>query len=191
MKRIHLLLSIVFFLSSLTTLASKKADENQIPKHYIGERFGGGIVFYIYDDGKHGLIASKQDQNHGVVWYNGLTRHVGKLEDGLGLGKENTQFILNKLIVDDAQGIFAARICAEYRVTEGGNIYKDWYLPSKFELDLLYQQRKIVGGFTHDNYWSSNEYQYNSIWVQNFGNGQQRISNSESYANAARAIRAF
>jgi hypothetical protein len=161
------------------------------PKHYIGERFGGGIVFYIYDDGKHGLIASKQDQNHGVVWYNGTTRKVGKLEEGFGEGKSNTEFIINKLLPDDKEGIFAARICAEYRVTEGGNIYKDWYLPSKFELDLLYQQRKIVGGFTHDNYWSSNEYQYNSIWVQNFGNGQQRISNSESYANAARAIRAF
>jgi hypothetical protein len=191
MKPSYILFSIVFFLASLETNASNKSIETESPKHFIGERFGGGIVFYIYDDGQHGLIAAKQDLHPGIVWYNGLTRKVGQLEDGLGIGKTNTEFIINKLLVDDAKGMFAARICAEYSVTEKGNVYKDWYLPSKFELDLLYQQRKIVGGFTYDNYWSSNEYQFNSIWVQNFGNGQHRISNSESYGNAVRAIRAF
>ncbi len=191
MKPSYILFSLVFFLGSLKTQASKNPNESQIPKHFIGERFGGGIVFYIYDDGQHGLIAAKQDLHPGIVWYNGLTRKVGKLDEGFGAGKSNTAFIINKLLPDDKDGMFAARICAEYSVTEKGNVYKDWYLPSKVELDLLYQQRKIVGGFTYDNYWSSNEYQFNSIWVQNFGNGQHRISNSESYGNAVRAIRSF
>jgi hypothetical protein len=191
MKPSYILFSIVFFLVSFKTLASNNSNETNSPKHFIGEQFGGGIVFYIYDDGQHGLIAAKQDLHPGIVWYNGLTRKVGKLEEGFGAGKSNTAFIINKLLPDDKDGMFAARICAEYSVTEKGNVYKDWYLPSKFELDLLYQQRKIVGGFTYDNYWSSNEYQFNSIWVQNFGNGQHRISNSESYGNAVRAIRAF
>ncbi len=31
--------------------------------HYIGESYGGGIVFYVYDNGQHGLIASTADQS--------------------------------------------------------------------------------------------------------------------------------
>ena len=30
--------------------------------HWIGERFGGGIVFYVSEDGLHGLIAETVDQ---------------------------------------------------------------------------------------------------------------------------------
>ncbi|MGF1586999.1 MAG: hypothetical protein ACFCUM_16895, partial [Bacteroidales bacterium] len=39
---------------------------------YIGEEYGGGIVFYVTPDGKHGLVAAKQDQtlSGGSTWYN-------------------------------------------------------------------------------------------------------------------------
>jgi hypothetical protein len=30
--------------------------------HYIGEKYGGGIVFHVTDNGLHGLIAETQDQ---------------------------------------------------------------------------------------------------------------------------------
>jgi len=30
-------------------------------KHFIGEKFGGGIVFYVTTDGLHGLIAETRD----------------------------------------------------------------------------------------------------------------------------------
>ena len=159
--------------------------------HTIGERYGGGIIFYVYDHGRHGLIASTADQIAGVPWYNGLTRFTGTDGDGLGKGAENTRIILSKLIPDDEKGFFAAKVCADYSVKTGGVVYADWYLPSKFELNLLYQQKNRVGGFVNGNYWSSTEYKTNSVWIQYFGNGQQRISNSEAYANNVRAIRAF
>jgi len=37
--------------------------------HYIGESYGGGIIFYVYDNGLHGLIAASSDQ---VQAYNGI-----------------------------------------------------------------------------------------------------------------------
>ena len=92
---------------------------------------------------------------------------------------------------DDEKGLFAANACAGYSVKIRDSVYSDWYLPSKTELNLLYQQKKAVGGFSNTHYWSSTEYKTNSVWIQYFGNGHQRISNSESYANAVRAIRAF
>lgn len=159
--------------------------------HFIGEQFGGGIVFYVDEKGQHGLIAATADQNPGIPWYNGLTRLVGPLSDGLGAGVINTELILKMLLPDDKNGNFAASACANYTVTIGKTTYTDWFLPSKFELDLLYHQKAKVGGFTNSNYWSSNEYQSNSVWTQNFGNGLQHISNSEAYANAVRAVRSF
>ena len=159
--------------------------------HFIGEKFGGGIVFYIYENGKHGLIAAAADQNAGIVWYNGMTRLAGSDGDGLGAGAKNTAIILSRLLPDDPKGMFAARACSDYRFKSGAKEYSDWFLPSKAELDLLYQQKKKVGGFANTNYWSSTEYKFNSVWVQYFGNGGQHVSNSEAYANAVRAIRAF
>ncbi|MDR3711986.1 MAG: DUF1566 domain-containing protein [Puia sp.] len=162
-----------------------------VPAHSIGEKYGGGVVFYISDEGQHGLIAATADQNPGIPWYNGLTRHAGSESDGLGAGVTNTKAIVAALIRDDANGRFAARVCADYSVKSGGIAYADWYLPSKFELNLLFLQKKMVGGFANTNYWSSTEYKTNSVWIQEFGSGHQRVSNSESYANAVRAIRAF
>ncbi|MCX6246865.1 MAG: hypothetical protein NTW10_03940 [Bacteroidetes bacterium] len=36
--------------------------------HYISESYGGGIVFYIFDNGQHGLIAATADQSAGIRW---------------------------------------------------------------------------------------------------------------------------
>ena len=33
--------------------------------HYVGELFGGGVVFYVYENGEHGLIASFDDLEYG------------------------------------------------------------------------------------------------------------------------------
>lgn len=36
------------------------------PAHFVGEQFGGGIVFYVYDGGRRGLIAARADQSEGI-----------------------------------------------------------------------------------------------------------------------------
>ena len=42
--------------------------------HYLGEAYGGGIIFYLYDNNQHGLIAASKDQEDGIRWYNGIKR---------------------------------------------------------------------------------------------------------------------
>lgn len=159
--------------------------------HYIGESFGGGIVFYVYDNGQHGLIAATADQSTGSTWYNGTFRYTGTTGDGLGAGAMNTAMIVAAQLADNPTGNFSAKACADYSVTVDGITYGDWYLPSKHELNLLYQQRLIVGGFAIGFfYWSSTEANANDVWFQLFSNGFTN-TNGKNSTVYSRAIRAF
>lgn len=51
--------------------------------------------------------------------------------------------------------------------------YTDWRLPSKDELNLLYQNRLSIGWFASKIYWSSTEDTYTLRWFQNFETGNQ------------------
>ena len=157
--------------------------------HYIGESYGGGIVFYVYDNGKHGLIAATSDQSTTIRWYGGSYTNTRARGDGVGAGLKNTAIIIaNQGAVDG--NAFAATVCNEYSVTVDGVTYGDWYLPSKHELDLLYLQKSVVGGFSGDYYWSSTEIGTNTAWNQYFGDRSQ-LSATKNSSPKVRAIRAF
>ena len=95
----------------------------------------------------------------------------------------------------DTQNI-AADLCNTYE-NEG---FGDWFLPSKDELNALYQNFEIVNDTSLDNdgdtfgnseYWSSSHNSINTVWTQYFtssGNTSSALKNSEHYV---RAIRAF
>lgn len=156
--------------------------------HTIGESYGGGIVFYVYDGGQHGLIAATADQSI-TRWHGGTNTNTRARADGIGAGLKNTAIIIaNQGPVDGAA--FASTVCNEYSVTVGGTTYGDWYLPSKYELNLLYLQRTVVGGFAASIYWSSTELNNGDAWTQLFTNGNQ--SNNVKFSNYyVRAVRAF
>jgi hypothetical protein len=157
--------------------------------HYIGETYGGGKVFYVYDNGKHGLIAATSDQSTAMRWYGGSNTNTRARGDGVGAGLKNTAIIIaNQGAVDG--NAFAATVCNEYSVTVDGVTYGDWYLPSKHELDLLYLQKTVVGGFSNSYYWSSTEYGSNFAWGQYFYSGFQIATNKDN-TFYVRAIRAF
>ncbi|MCX6278854.1 MAG: DUF1566 domain-containing protein [Bacteroidetes bacterium] len=158
--------------------------------HTIGENFGGGVVFFVYDNGKHGLIASTTDQSTAIQWYNGTYRITGTSGDGLGAGSGNTDVIVAAQMADNQYGEFAAKVCADYSVTVDGITYGDWYLPSKYELNFLFQQKVVVGGFANSDYWSSTESSANNGWSQYFYDGFQS-DYSKNGAAYVRAIRAF
>lgn len=158
--------------------------------HYIGEYYGGGIVFYVYDNGQHGLIAATTDLIFPIEWYNDVNKITGSSSDGLGSGNMNTAIITAAQMPDNVVGNFAAKACADHTVTVGGVTYGDWYLPSKYELNLLYMQKSLVGGFADDDYWSSTEEGSDSAWFQYFVNGAQD-TNSKDAANSVRPIRSF
>jgi len=170
--------------------------------HYIGETFGGGIVFYVYDEGKHGLIAATNDQSSGIKFHNGPNTITRARADGIGAGLNNTTIIIAYQGHYDGSS-FASTICNEYSVTETKNgistTYGGWYLPSKYELNLLYLKKDVVAGFANSNYWSSTEYlnplhpDWGTTWYQNFSNGDQLVNTPSAFylECSVRAIRAF
>jgi hypothetical protein len=85
----------------------------------------------------------------------------------------------------------AAKLAADYEVTVDGATYDDWFLPSKNELDMLYQNKDTIGGFDYNRYWSSTQHVYYLAWIQYFTDGFQILSSSKTSNSAVRSVRAF
>jgi hypothetical protein len=151
--------------------------------HYIGESYGGGKVFYVYDGGHHGLIAAPADQSSGIRWHNGNYTLTNAVREQVNAGLCNTE----RIIMNQGTGSYAAQVCANY---QGGG-FGDWYLPSKQELGLLYLQKSIVGGLSNFYYWSSTEYSDSTYaWAVDFSGGTP-VSYGKEATKYVRAIRAF
>ena len=150
-------------------------------EHYVGEIFGGGIIFYIDSANQYGLIAATNDQSTGAPWgcYNTL---IGT-STAIGTGQANMMAIVNGC----GQSGIAARICNDLVL----NGYSDWFLPSLEELNQLYLQKNLVGGFGNDYYWSSSEHNSIKAWRRAFSCGYQNYGTKEYLTYNVRAIRAF
>ena len=158
--------------------------------HAIGDSYMGGTVFYVYDNGTHGLIAATADQSTSIKWYAGTSTNTMALALGVGAGSKNTALIIANQGLGDGTN-YAARVCNEYKVTINSVDYGDWYLPSHAELTLLYYQRSAVGGFSNVQYWSSTEVDQLHAYNLNFGSGVWANYNLKSDNYSVRAIRAF
>jgi hypothetical protein len=94
--------------------------------------------------------------------------------------------------------VYAARMCSEMQLTEGGITYCDWYLPSLEESkSVLYNQGIINatawanGGtkFAISGYWRSTENDVNTAcWISNVGSISEPYPKNSTYR--VRAIRA-
>ena len=140
------------------------------------------MVFYIFPSGQHGLIASQFDANIGTDWGCFGIAFPNAQNEGIGFGKINTKAILKGCATPN----IAARICENYAF--GG--FEDWYLPSKDELNALYQNKDLVGGFSDYYYWSSTESRTYYAWIQAFLGGTQGTQVKSSQYRV-RAIRSF
>jgi len=174
--------------------------EDRGTPYTIGDFAHGGIVFWLDETGQHGLVCAKQDQSAGVRWYAGSYGNTRAYGDGPLAGEMNTSIIISAHIaIGDDGETYAARICNELQVTEGGKTYGDWYLPSKEELNLMYQNKTTIDGtavanggsaFASDWYWSSTEHSSNFAQAQHFSSGNH-VNYSKYDANWVRSIRAF
>jgi len=176
------------------------SDEPAALTYSIGDFAQGGVVFWIDETGRHGLVCAKEDQSAGVRWRAGTNGDTQALADGPLAGKANTSIIIAaQVAIGDDGNTYAARICNELQITEGGKTYGDWYLPSKEELDLMYQNKDDIDdtatsnsgdAFVSDNYWSSTEYNDVHARLQDFTNGTQGYSH-KAVDKRVRAVRAF
>ncbi|HAU0369098.1 TPA: DUF1566 domain-containing protein [Legionella pneumophila] len=177
--------------------------------YQIGESYRGGIIFWLDESAEHGLIASKQDINHGqgVQWRNGASGNkvTNARADGIGAGEGNTNIIIAQQTMDHQSGTFAALMARSYRVQEDGETpcsiptamnvicYGGWYLPSIYELALLKSNLSQQGfaQFAPDFYWSSTEESSTTAWMQNFATGEQHALKKDSTLGHVRAVSRF
>jgi hypothetical protein len=167
----------------------------------VGDFYGGGVVFYIFESGDtgyiagetHGLIAAVEDQSSGIQWYNGSYVTTGATGTAVGTGADNTTTIIS--VQGATETSYAAGLARAY--TGGG--YTDWFLPSKDELNKMYLNMATINttaaansgsNFSTNYYWSSTEYITYFAWLQEFINGNQDGGN-KSYSFDVRAVRAF
>lgn len=146
----------------------------------VGQNYGGGIIFYVDASGQHGLIASTADLSDGAIW--GCLDTEIITGTGIGDGQSNTETI-NASCPDPN---IAAGLCDNS--TENG--YNDWFLPSLDELNQLFLQKVVVGGFIDGIYWTSSSWTYDMAAYQDFSNGIQ-AEDSRGFGYRVRAIRAF
>jgi hypothetical protein len=184
--------ALFVFLSVFSVSAQTKVvviplgcDDAPAPTEYaIGDTGpAGGKVFYITLGG--GLEAALVDQAE-ARWNCADNDVVGvdNIEDvatpDVRSGAANTA-----LIAAACGG--AAAVAADYVWPNGQT---DGFLPNKEELNLLYTQRNVVGGFASSSYWSSSQASAFIAWYQNFVNGLQYDS-AKFNASGVRAVRAF
>jgi hypothetical protein len=162
----------------------------------------GGFVFYVTDDGLHGLEAAPEDIGGNatatlVAWGCSGTLLSGMNELGVGSGAHNTS---QRDLCDDPTT--AAKSAAAY-VHNG---YTDWFLPSKAELNLMWVNLADTdgggdnsgvgdlghpGGFASGYYLSSSQAGASGAWVQDLGNGDQVDYGGKVPLLRVRAVRAF
>ena len=169
----------------------------------------GGTVFYdkgYYSNGWRYLEVAPSDVDTGIIVFifgfykatkNSEPKAIGT-STIIGSGKLNTKMLL-KTMEDKAfnkqenggetTSTYAAMKCFNY--TYGG--YSDWFLPSKDELNLIYNN--IVKNKTNSMsfsywYWSSSEFNFGNAWGRNFDDGNQFYDNCGNN-KYVRPIRAF
>jgi hypothetical protein len=135
--------------------------------HYLGEQFGGGVIFHLFKDAQgneHGLIVDIVDLSDASEWSNILT-FVGPSAQSTWTGEDNT----NAIIAQSGNTSGAAYLCAN----SNSSLQNDWYLPSLDELNVLWNNRLYVNitlstingsdvlpTISTSYYWSSTETTY-------------------------------
>jgi hypothetical protein len=175
-----------------STSSSTQPQSSTASKTYSlgGTGPAGGTIFYdkgSYSDGWRYLEAAPASTEWKEKEWGAYMETIGGTSTKIGSGKMNTEKIASYLSRHGESGK-AAQLCNE--LSHGG--YDDWFLPSKDELNLMYENlhQQDLGGFAVFDYWSSSEKDANYARTQNFYYGDQRNYNKGD-DNRVRAVRAF
>lgn len=139
---------------------------------------GGGLIFLI--PSTEGNVAQEYFEAAPVgvelnrSWATDINSNQTTVVSGadgtaIGTGAQNTADIVAQ--AGNVAATSAAVYCSE--LTSGSK--SDWFLPSKDELNEMYENLHIleIGGFTSGAYWTSSEFDNNEAWYQTFLDGGQ------------------
>lgn len=149
----------------------------------------GGLVFYDkreYTDGWRYLETAPIANEASKQWDSGGYGTTGATDTSIGKGKINT-FRIN--LTRGTEGV-AANYCSTLSYTPSS--FNDWFLPSKDELNLMYNNLKLngFGDFANSAYWSSSEYSLSGAVDTVFSDGSNLTPTKNNFFNV-RPIRAF
>jgi hypothetical protein len=167
--------------------------------HYVGEYFGGGVVFHVWKDAlgvEHGLIVDLYELSSAQPWSNVSSTLIGPSAQSEWDGLSNS----NAIVSQEGHTSSAASLCMNS--TNGGQ--DDWYLPSLVEVVELWDNRLAVNRTlsslpgslqipSNQFYqWTSSEYDESSAYLLFTYNGtvEYGVYNKTDPA-VVRAIRAF
>jgi len=156
-----------------------------LKKHYVGEHYLDGIVFYVDETGQHGLVAGQYYKSSTWTTFSWEAAQVAKERAGVTYGYEdkkikpkNFKTIGNTHSSEVGAGwlfSFNMMINDDYRVNVidvgepsgsisylSGNKFPTWYVPSINELALVYKEKKAISSLLDLNdeghiLWSSSE----------------------------------
>lgn len=151
-----------------TPMSIYESDKTLLDSLY-GKEYVGGIIFYLNTNNGNGMVAAKDDlDSYNCRWGcndtdisnlpNVPTALTGtETAEGakIGDGATNTQAI----IASCSPGYFPAGQAADYN----GGGYTDWFLPSRGELNEMFQNIDLPYRF---GYWSSTEKDATQVWIQ-------------------------
>ena len=158
----------------------------------------GGHIFYDkghVSDGWRYLEAAPAEYEF-VALFGSYKFDVKGTAVDIGAGKKNTEMILTSLEFLGQTGM-AAQICTELVI----NGVSDWFIPSREELYLMYQNLFLhdIGGFCQVEdreiwkdwyYWSSTQYSHINFWIVGFEFGN-KFFNWKYNPGRVRPVRAF
>jgi hypothetical protein len=167
-------------------------------QHYIGELYGGGVVFWVDNTGQHGLIVSMIDISSSQKYSNISTTLIGQTAQSEWDGLSNSIAIIGQ----SGHTSSAAQTCLDYTNEDyGTGIFSDWYLPSIREFNDLRNNMKAVSKTldTDGNpattplnwlYWSSTELTAETARTYQWWPGLAYYDNKSTQCQV-RAVRAF
>lgn len=149
---------------------------------------GGGFIFYINSDNKTSwkyMETSPVDICDESVFSVGVPEELLEGFESLGSGYENTLAIVKACDGKES----AAKKCIEYCQ----NGYSDWYLPSIYELELIFKNLQNKPGELDNrkSYWSSSKHSWDSTAQIQYGFMNTQLDQKLNQKHAVRACRRF
>lgn len=150
----------------------------------VGDKIGGGVVFWTDESHSHGYIVNMKSVGTATEQFGpevSVSDAAGTSQN-LGAGYTNTQNIVdkfnelqNKNNWPEWKGIkIAAQLCLDNVVVDGEVTYSDWFLPSRQELIEVFKVKNVLAeqgvNIPANNYWTSSEADGDAGWAAYYVN---------------------